>query len=97
MHISVGFLFRLTVKEKIIGKLQRQKKYRRFPKKLPVNQFLHSDLCVKKLISKIVNFHTILQRERIWHWKFDEIKANGQFLSCLEAATRKCLPKQLFF
>ena len=65
--------------------------------KLPIYQFLHSGLCVKKLISTIINFHTMLLRERIWHWKFDGIKVIGQFLSCLEAVTRQCPPKQLFF
>ena len=71
--------------------------YQRIPKKLPFYQFLHPDLCVKKLISAIINFHTMLLRKRIWHWKFDGIKVIGHFFSCLEAVTRQCPPKQLFF
>ena len=69
----------------------------RVPYKLRVYQFLHSGLSVKKLISPIIDFRALLLRERIWHGKFDGIKVIGQFLSCLEAATRKCPPKQLFF
>ena len=51
----------------------------------------------KKVYFNDINFHTMLLRKRIWHWKFDGIKVIEQFLSCLEAATRKCPPKQLFF
>ena len=65
--------------------------------KLPIYQFLHSGLCVKKLISTIINFHTMLLRERIWHWKFDGIKVIGPFLSCLEVGIIQSPPKQLFF
>ena len=71
--------------------------YQRIPKKLPFYQFLHSDLCVKKLISAIINCHMMLLCKRIWHWKFDGIKVIGHFFSCLEAVTRQCPPKQLFF
>ena len=39
----------------------------------------------------------MLLRERIWHWKFDGIKVIEQLLSCLEAVTRQCPPKQLSF
>ena len=54
-------------------------------------------LARKKLISLIIDFRALLLRERIWHTKFDKVNVIGQFLSCLEAATRKCPRKQLFF
>ena len=74
---------------------------------MPVYQFLHYGLCVKKLILPIFDFRTLLLCERIWHqkfdwriWheKFDGINvANWTFSSSLEAATRKYPPTQLFF
>ena len=54
-------------------------------------------LARKRLISLIIVFRALLLRERIWHGKFDGIKVIRPFSSCLEAGTRKCPPKQLFY
>ena len=46
-------------------------------------------LARKKLIMPIIGFRALLLCQSIWHGKFDRIK--------VEAATRKCPLKQLFF
>ena len=80
-----------------MDKITEKKKYWRVPQKLPVYQFLHPGLHVKKLISPIIHFRPLLLCERIWHGKFDGIKVIGQLFPCLEAAAWKYPPKQLFF
>ena len=91
------FHFRIIVKGRIIGWNYRDKKISESTLEMTSLSFLHSSLCVKKLISPVIDFCTLLLRERTWHRKFDGTKVVGQFPACLEAATRKCPPKQFFF
>ena len=60
------------------------------------DQFLHSGLRLKKLVSPVIDFRALPLGERICHRKLDGTMVTGQFSSCLEAATGKCPPKQFF-
>ena len=64
---------------------------------LPVYQFLHSGLLVKKFISSIIDFCGAVTTRKNMTWEvWWNNKVIGQFLLCLEATTSKCPTEQMF-